>query len=114
MTEWLAYAFVWVVLKFVGLLPGSLARAVGAVVARILLVIAPRLRKTAEFNLQLAFPGWSDAQRQATIRGMTRSLGWMAAEFARMIGSQAIPVHSAALSRESARQNFPASTCVLT
>jgi len=84
MTEWLAYAFVWVVLKFVGLLPGSLARAVGAVVARILLVIAPRLRKTAEFNLQLAFPGWSDAQRQATIRGMTRSLGWMAAEFARM------------------------------
>jgi len=84
MTEWLAYAFVWVVLKFVGLLPGSLARAVGAVVARNLLVIAPRLRKTAEFNLQLAFPGWSDAQRQATIRGMTRSLGWMAAEFARM------------------------------
>jgi Kdo2-lipid IVA lauroyltransferase/acyltransferase len=84
MTEWLAYAFVWVVLKFVGRLPGSLARAAGAMVARILLVITPKLRKTAEFNLQLAFPGWSDAQRQATIRGMTRSLGWMAAEFARM------------------------------
>jgi Kdo2-lipid IVA lauroyltransferase/acyltransferase len=84
MTEWLAYAFVWVVLKFVGLLPGSLARAAGAMVARILLAITPKLRKTAEFNLQLAFPSWSDAQRQATIRGMTRSLGWMAAEFARM------------------------------
>jgi Kdo2-lipid IVA lauroyltransferase/acyltransferase len=84
MTEWLAYAFVWVVLKFVGLLPGSLARAAGAMVARILLLITPKLRKTADFNLQLAFPGWNDAQRQATIRGMTRSLGWMAAEFARM------------------------------
>jgi Kdo2-lipid IVA lauroyltransferase/acyltransferase len=84
MTEWLAYAFVWVVLKFVGRLPGSLARAAGAMVARILLVITPKLRKTAEFNLQLAFPGWSDSQRQTTIRGMTRSLGWMAAEFARM------------------------------
>nr|UXE45777.1 lipid A biosynthesis lauroyltransferase [uncultured bacterium] len=84
MTEWLAYALVWVVLKFVGLMPGSLARAAGSMLARILLVVAPKLRKTAEFNLQLAFPGWSHAQRQATIRGMTRSLGWMAAEFARL------------------------------
>jgi Kdo2-lipid IVA lauroyltransferase/acyltransferase len=84
MTEWLAYALVWVVLKLVGLLPRSLARAVGAAVARILLVITPKLRKTAEFNLRLAFPEWNDARRQATIRGVTRSLGWMAAEFARM------------------------------
>jgi Kdo2-lipid IVA lauroyltransferase/acyltransferase len=85
MTEWLAYALVWVVLKLVGLLPRSLARAVGAAVARILLVITPKLRKTAEFNLRLAFPEWNDARRQATIRGVTRSLGWMAAEFARML-----------------------------
>jgi KDO2-lipid IV(A) lauroyltransferase len=42
------------------------------------------LRKTAEFNLRLAFPDWTDTQRKATLRGMTRSLGWMAAEFARM------------------------------
>jgi Kdo2-lipid IVA lauroyltransferase/acyltransferase len=84
MTEWLAYAFVWVVLNLVGLLPRSLARAAGAIVARILMVITPKLRKTAEFNLRLAFPDWSDVQRQATIQGMTRSLGWMAAEFARM------------------------------
>jgi Kdo2-lipid IVA lauroyltransferase/acyltransferase len=84
MTEWLAYALVWVVLKLVGLLPRSLARAVGAAVAGILLVITPKLRKTAEFNLRLAFPEWNDGRRQATIRGVTRSLGWMAAEFARM------------------------------
>lgn len=33
-------------------------------------------------NLRLAFPEWSDVQRRQTIRGMTRQLGWMAAEFA--------------------------------
>jgi len=84
MKERLAYAFVWVVLKIVGLLPRSVARAVGTTVARILLAVSAKLRKTAEFNLRLAFPDWTDSQRKATLRGMTRSLGWMAAEFARM------------------------------
>jgi KDO2-lipid IV(A) lauroyltransferase len=68
----------------VGLLPRSVARAVGTIVARILLAVSAKLRKTAEFNLRLAFPDWTDTQRKATLRGMTRSLGWMAAEFARM------------------------------
>ena len=84
MKEWLAYAVAWSVLKAVGLLPRSLARAAGAIVARVLLAVTPRLRKTAEFNLRLAFPDWTDAKRRGTIRAMTRSLGWMAAEFARM------------------------------
>jgi len=84
MKERLAYAFVWVVLKMVSLLPRSVARAVGTIVARILLAVSAKLRKTAEFNLRLAFPDWTDTQRKATLRGMTRSLGWMAAEFARM------------------------------
>jgi KDO2-lipid IV(A) lauroyltransferase len=84
MKERLAYAFVWVVLKMAGLLPRSVARAVGTTVARILLAVSAKLRKTAEFNLRLAFPDWTDTQRKATLRGMTRSLGWMAAEFARM------------------------------
>lgn len=34
-------------------------------------------------NLRLAFPEWTDAKRHETIRGMTRGLGWMAAEFSR-------------------------------
>ena len=84
MKEWLAYALAWSVLKTVGLLPRSLARGAGVAVAKVLLAFSPRLRKTAEFNLRLAFPGWSEAQRQDTIREMTRSLGWMAAEFARL------------------------------
>ena len=83
MKDWLAYALVWLVFKIVGLLPRSLARAIGATVAHMLLAFTPKLRKTAEFNLRLVFPGWTDVQREATLRGMTRSLGWMAAEFAR-------------------------------
>jgi len=34
--------------------------------------------------LKLAFPEWAEAQRQAVIQQMGRSLGWMAVEFARM------------------------------
>jgi Kdo2-lipid IVA lauroyltransferase/acyltransferase len=84
MKEWFAYALVWTVLKVAGVLPRSWARAMGAGLARMLFVATPNLRKTAEFNLRLAFPQGTDAQRKATIRGMIRSLGWMAAEFARM------------------------------
>jgi Kdo2-lipid IVA lauroyltransferase/acyltransferase len=84
MTEWLAYAGVWIVLKLTGTLPRRLARALAVAIARILFAVTPKLRKTAEFNLKLAFPEWTDAQRAATIRSMVRSLGWMAAEFARI------------------------------
>ena len=84
MKEWIAYAVVWSVIKLAGALPRSVARALAEGLARMLFAITPKLQKTAVFNLKLAFPQWTDAQRQATIRGMVGSLGWMAAEFARM------------------------------
>jgi KDO2-lipid IV(A) lauroyltransferase len=84
MKEWLAYTVTWIVLKIIGALPRRLARALAVGVARLLFAVTPKLRKTAEFNLKLAFPQWSAAQRAATTRGMVRSLGWMAAEFAMM------------------------------
>ena len=84
MTEWLAYAVVWSLLKLTGCLPRTAARALAVRLSRVLFAITPKLRKTAEFNLKLAFPEWTDAQCQATLRGMVRSLGWMAAEFARL------------------------------
>jgi KDO2-lipid IV(A) lauroyltransferase len=46
--------------------------------------LRPKLRKAAEVNLRLAFPEWTDAQRQDLIRKMVRNLGRMAAEFARL------------------------------
>ncbi|HEY2461996.1 MAG TPA: lysophospholipid acyltransferase family protein [Candidatus Acidoferrum sp.] len=83
MMEWLEYAAVWVLLKVLGALPRALARGVAAVCTRAIFALLPKLRRTAEFNLRLAFPQWSDAERETVIRAMTRNLGWMAAEFAR-------------------------------
>jgi Kdo2-lipid IVA lauroyltransferase/acyltransferase len=84
MKDWLEYAAVWLILKTVGALPRSVARAFAAAVTRLLFFLQPRLQKTAEFNLRLAFPGWTDAQRRDATRNMVRNLGWMAAEFARI------------------------------
>src|SRR5579884_3798858 len=83
MKERLQYAAVWSLLKLVGILPRPLARAFTVAVTRVLFALLPKLRKTARFNLRLAFPDWPEAKRRAVLRGMIRSLGWMAAEFAR-------------------------------
>ena len=83
MKERLQFAAVWFLLKFVGILPRPLARAFTTGVVRILFALLPKLRKTALFNLRLAFPDWAESQRRNVIRGMIRNLGWMAVEFAR-------------------------------
>jgi Kdo2-lipid IVA lauroyltransferase/acyltransferase len=83
MREWLEYAAVWLILKTVGALPRNVARGFAASVTSLLFSLRPNLRKTAEFNLRLAFPDWTDAHRKDVTRQMVRNLGWMAAEFAR-------------------------------
>src|SRR5215470_6751251 len=83
MKEWLGFVIAWLLLKSLGVLPRSLAQRIAAVILRILLAMLPKLRRIAEFNLRLAFPEWSDAQREGAIRNMTRYLGWQAVEFAR-------------------------------
>ncbi|HXJ04883.1 MAG TPA: lysophospholipid acyltransferase family protein [Candidatus Acidoferrum sp.] len=82
MKEWLEYAVVWLILKKLGVLPRRLARGFAASVTSLLFSLQPKLQKTAEFNLRLAFPDWTDAQRKDATRKMVRNLGWMAAEFA--------------------------------
>lgn len=84
MIEWMQYAPAWALIRLMGILPRPVARGLGALAARALLFFLPRLRKTALFNLQLAFPNLSDTQRRELLRKMTRNLGWMAAEFARL------------------------------
>jgi Kdo2-lipid IVA lauroyltransferase/acyltransferase len=84
MIERLQYAVAWTFVKILGALPRPVARALAAGAARGLLIFLPKLRKTAEFNLKLAFPEWAEARRRAVMKQMTRSLGWMAAEFARL------------------------------
>jgi Kdo2-lipid IVA lauroyltransferase/acyltransferase len=84
MKERLQYLVAWTLIKTLGVLPRGMARAVAAIGATLLLLALPKLKKTAEFNLRLAFPEWTEAQRRLTLKKMTRNLGWMAAEFARM------------------------------
>jgi KDO2-lipid IV(A) lauroyltransferase len=84
MKEWIQYAAVWLILKGLGLLPRPVARSFAAAVARLLYALLPKLQKTGEVNLRIAFPDWSEAQRKTIVRGMIRNLGWMAAEFARL------------------------------
>ncbi|MGB7434130.1 MAG: lysophospholipid acyltransferase family protein [Candidatus Acidiferrum sp.] len=84
MIERLQYVVAWTFIKILAALPRSWARGVAARATSLLLMLLPKLRKTAEFNLKLAFPGWTERQRRAVIRQMTRNLGWMAVEFARL------------------------------
>ena len=83
MKEWIEYAVVWAIVKGLGVLPRTLARSFAAGVVRIFYALLPGLRQTAQVNLRIAFPEWSDARRKTVVHGMLRNLGWMAAEFAR-------------------------------
>lgn len=82
--ERLQYAVAWTFVKILGVLPRPVARGLAAGAVRALLLFLPKMRKTAQLNLQLAFPMWSRARRRETLNGMARNLGWMAAEFARL------------------------------
>jgi KDO2-lipid IV(A) lauroyltransferase len=81
---WIEFVAAWTMLKLLGLLPRGMARGTAALFARVLYALTPKLRKTAEINLRIAFPEWSEERRAEVIRGMVRNLGWMAAEFARL------------------------------
>ena len=82
--DWLQYLAAVATIKILGALPRPLARGIAAGVARLCFALLPKLRKTADFNLKLAFPDWNAKKRAAVQRGMVRNLGWMAAEFARL------------------------------
>lgn len=81
MREWLEHAGAWLALKFLGVLPRSLARFAGVAIVAAAFRFRPASRRAADFNLRLAFSNWTDAQRAQTIRKMVRNIGWMAGEF---------------------------------
>ena len=82
--DWLQYIAAVATLRLLGALPRPVARGVAGGVARLCFALLPKLRKTTEFNLKLAFPDWDAKKRKAVTRGMVRNLGRMAAEFARL------------------------------
>ncbi len=81
MREWIEYAGAWAGLKALGVLPRSVARFIGASFAAAAYLVRTPLRRAAMFNLQLAFPDWTDGERRRVARGMIRQVGWMAGEF---------------------------------
>jgi KDO2-lipid IV(A) lauroyltransferase len=81
MREWIEYVVAWTGIKALGLLPRPMARFVGRIFVLLAYSVRTPLRRTAMFNLKLAFPEWNDAKRKEVIRGMVRQIGWMAGEF---------------------------------
>jgi KDO2-lipid IV(A) lauroyltransferase len=81
MREWIEYAVAWAGIKALGVLPRRVARFVGASFAAAAYAVRTPLRRAAMFNLKLAFPEWSDAQRENAVRRMIQQIGWMAGEF---------------------------------
>lgn len=81
MREWIEYATAWLGIKALGLLPRPVARFVGAIFAAAAYAVRSPLRRAAMFNLRLAFPEWSEAQRKHAVRRMIEQIGWMAGEF---------------------------------
>src|SRR5579871_3775051 len=83
MKEWPGFALAWLLIKFVRVLPRSVARRIASVTVRALLALLPRLRRIATFNLRLAFPDWTETRRTEVLHNMARYLAWQAIEFAR-------------------------------
>src|ERR1700761_7713602 len=80
----LEFALVWTLVKLLGLPPRRTARALGAMVGRLALLLTPRLRRTGDLNLRLAFPEKTAAEREQILRKLYRNLGWLLAEFCQM------------------------------
>jgi KDO2-lipid IV(A) lauroyltransferase len=74
------YALVWPAIKFVGLLPRSVARAFCIAIGLTVYHLYPRLQRVGMRNLALAFPSLSPTERRVILRGEFISLGRQLAE----------------------------------
>jgi len=79
----LEYAPVWLLVQVLALMPASVARAVGIVLARAVCLVHRRLRHVGMRNLQLAFPQMAASERRRFLRGLFTSLGRQFGEFCR-------------------------------
>jgi KDO2-lipid IV(A) lauroyltransferase len=78
------FAIVWLLVRFLGILPRASARKIGEAVGALALRVVPRLRNVGLMNLKLAFPAMSLDERQSILRKLYRNLGRLLAEFCQM------------------------------
>jgi len=83
MRQRIEYAVAWLVIKGLGALPRSLARAVAISIAWAVYLVHSRLRRVGMRNLALAFPEKTQHERRKILRGEFRSLGRQLAEVCR-------------------------------
>ena len=79
----LEYAPVWLLARVLAIMPVSVARAVGIVLAQTVHLLHGRLRRVGMRNLQLAFPQMPASQRRRILRGVFTSLGRQLGDFCR-------------------------------
>jgi KDO2-lipid IV(A) lauroyltransferase len=79
--DYLEYAVFAAVFSFFSALPRRVALAVGAFLGEILYRVDVPHRRIALYNLALAFPDRSDAERRDILRRSCRNLGRVGAEF---------------------------------
>ena len=80
----LEFIFVSVLVRAMGALPRSAARATGASLSALAFLLTRRLRRTGEHNLQIAYPASTPAWRARVVRELYRNLGLHLAEFCLM------------------------------
>jgi KDO2-lipid IV(A) lauroyltransferase len=77
------YALARLVLGSLGILPRSLAVALGRSIGRLVFWLPGKLRQTGERNLLIAFPDLSQEERRRLLRGCFDSLGRLLGEFSK-------------------------------
>ncbi|HSS18531.1 MAG TPA: lysophospholipid acyltransferase family protein [Pyrinomonadaceae bacterium] len=80
----LEYAVARTLLTGLGILPRSLAIALGINVGRVGYRLLGRLRRTGMRNLEIAFPDLPEAERQRLLLGSYESLGRLLGEFSQL------------------------------
>ena len=81
MRQRIEYLAVWLLVRTLGVLPRSLARAAGSAISGLTYLLHARLRRVGQKNLKMALPELTEAERKRILRTVFAGLGRQLAEF---------------------------------